>query len=157
MAAKGEYINPPIHAPIIVGTPAISPIRNSFRILTLPALAIGATIAKPSVVLCSVNPTIRKVLNATWPSSTAAPIAKPSPKLCNPMPIAIINDIARGFAIISFSETGLGAGNSVGACDGVGADILAEGCWYFFLAVARSTIFSDMYSNDKNEMIVAIA
>ncbi len=47
MAAKGEYINPPIHAPIIVGTPAINPISNSFRILTLPALAIGATIAKP--------------------------------------------------------------------------------------------------------------
>lgn len=70
------------------------------------------------------------------------------------MPIAIINDIAKGFAIISFSETGLGTGNTAGDCDGVGVDILAEGGGYFFLAVARSTSFPDMYSNDKNEMIV---
>jgi len=44
----------------------------------VPLLAIGATIAKPSVVLCNANPTIRKVLNAASPNETAAPIAKPS-------------------------------------------------------------------------------
>src|ERR687895_2828290 len=95
----GEYRNPPIHAPIIAGTPAIKPIATSFRIMTLPLLAIGATMAKPSVVLCNVNPTIRKVLSATSPSTTAAPIAKPSPRLCNPIPIDIINAIAAGFTI----------------------------------------------------------
>ena len=79
--AIGEYRKPPIHAPAMVGAPAMSPIKASLRILTLLLFAIGATIANPSVVLCKVNPTIRKVLKATCPSKTAAPIAKPSPKL----------------------------------------------------------------------------
>ena len=35
--------------------------------------------------------------NAIEPIPTAAPIAKPSPKLCNPIPIEIINPIATGF------------------------------------------------------------
>ena len=68
--------------------------------------------AIPSVVLCKANPTIRKVLNAIEPIPTAAPIASPSPKLCSPMPIAIINAITTGFAIpddsalfINFSVT----------------------------------------------------
>jgi hypothetical protein len=58
--------------------------------MTFPLLAIGATIAKPSVVLCNVNPTIRKVPRAALPNKTAALIAKPSPKLCRPIPMAIV-------------------------------------------------------------------
>ena len=56
----GEYRNPPIHVPIIAGMPAIKPIATSFRTMTLPLLAIGVTIAKPSVVLCNANPIIKK-------------------------------------------------------------------------------------------------
>jgi len=88
----GEYRNPPIHAPAIAGAPAIKPIPINLPIMDLLApLAIGAAIANPSVVLCNVKPTIRKVLRATLPNKTAAPIAKPSPRLCSPIPIDIIN------------------------------------------------------------------
>ena len=93
----GEYRNPPIHAPAIAGAPAIKPIPINLRIIDLLVpLAIGAAIANPSVVLCSVNPTIRNVLRATLPNKTAAPIAKPSPRLCSPIPIDIIIAIVRG-------------------------------------------------------------
>ena len=41
IAARGEYRNPPIHAPAIVGAPAINPITISFRIMTCQLLATG--------------------------------------------------------------------------------------------------------------------
>ena len=63
----------------------------------------GPAIAIPSVVLCKANPTIKNVLNAIDPKPTAAPIASPSPKLCNPIPIEIINAIATGF--VSLEES----------------------------------------------------
>lgn len=46
---------------------------------------------------------IKNVLSAIDQRPTAAPIARPSPKLCNPMPIAIINPIATGFDIFKES------------------------------------------------------
>ena len=58
--------------------------------------ASGDAMAIPSVVLWSANPTIRKVLKATYPKPIAAPIASPSPKLCSPIPMAIINPMASG-------------------------------------------------------------
>ena len=100
---NGEYENPPIQAPNIAGEPAISPrpiifVINDFfdKVLSLDN---GPAIAIPSVVLCKANPTIKNVLNAIDPKPTAAPIASPSPKLCNPIPIAIINAIATGFEV----------------------------------------------------------
>ena len=44
------------------------------------------------------------MLNATSPNAIAAPTAKPSPKLCKPMPIAIIKDIANPFDSLENSE-----------------------------------------------------
>ncbi|MDH3502768.1 MAG: hypothetical protein OEL69_09755 [Nitrosopumilus sp.] len=35
------------------------------------------------------------------PDATAAPIARPSPKLCTPIPIAIIKPIATSFEIFN--------------------------------------------------------
>jgi hypothetical protein len=67
IVAIGEYKNPPIHDPIMVGTPAINPIRINFAIANFLFLAIGATIASPSVVLCNVKPRIRKELIANFP------------------------------------------------------------------------------------------
>jgi len=94
--ANGENMNPPSHAPKIAGAPAINPKPNNFPIIGFP-LAIGAAIAKPSDVLCNAKPTIKNVLNAISPRPTEAPIAKPSPKLCKPIPIAIIKPKATGF------------------------------------------------------------
>src|ERR1051326_7274744 len=147
----GEYRNPPIHAPAIAGAPAIKPIPINLPIMDLLApLAIGAAIANPSVVLCNVNPTIRKVLRATLPNKTAAPIAKPSPRLCNPIPIDIINAIVKGF-------------ENCCCCLGVEYDIdTDEGCkkvsdLFFFIVLARSTSFPDIYSKAKKETIVTMA
>jgi hypothetical protein len=97
MVAMGEYKNPPIQAPTIVGAPAIMPIIISLRNINFLLLASGATIASPSVVLCKVNPIIKKVLRTISPNKMAAPIANPSPKLCKPIPMDIIRDIAKGF------------------------------------------------------------
>ena len=57
---------------------------------------MGAAMANPSVVLWIAKPTIRKAPSAASPSTIAAPIARPSPKLCKPIPIAIIKAIAIG-------------------------------------------------------------
>ena len=54
-----------------------------------PAARAGATIASPSVVLCSAKPTTRKAPSASAPTEYAAPIATPSPRLCRPMPTAM--------------------------------------------------------------------
>jgi hypothetical protein len=53
MIAMGEYKNPPIQAPTIVGVPAIIPIIISLLNINFLLLASGATIASPSVVLCN--------------------------------------------------------------------------------------------------------
>src|SRR4029079_5981555 len=87
-ATAGDDTNPPNHAPAIVGTPPISPSSINHR-SGGRSFATGARIARPSVVLCRVKPTIRSVPSAASPSANAAPIASPSPKLCRPMPIAI--------------------------------------------------------------------
>ena len=97
MVATGEYKNPHIQAPVMVGAPAIIPINTSLRSINFMLLTSGATIAKPLFVLCKVNPIIKKVLRAISPNKTASPIASPSPKLGKPIPIAIIKDIAKGF------------------------------------------------------------
>ncbi len=95
-AKNGVKRKPPSHAPKIVGTPAIKTNEPSFAIDGRP-FAKGAAMAIPSEAFCKVNPTIRNALNAIAPRPTAAPIASPSPKLCSPMPIEIINAIANGF------------------------------------------------------------
>ncbi|MGH9997280.1 MAG: hypothetical protein ACRD7F_04660 [Nitrososphaeraceae archaeon] len=97
MVAMGEYKNPPIQTPTIVGAPAIMPIIISLRNINFLLLASGATIAIPSVVLCKVNQIIKKVLRTISPNKMAAPIANPSPKLCKPIAMDIIRDIAKGF------------------------------------------------------------
>ena len=43
----------------------------------------------PSVMLCTMKPTIRNVPSASSPSAIDEPIASPSPRLCSPIPIAI--------------------------------------------------------------------
>ena len=95
----GEYKNPPIQVPRIVGAPATKPMNKSFPTAVLLLLAMGATIANPSVVLCIIKPTIRNELKAISPNKVEAPMANPSPKLCSPIPIAIINEMASGFKI----------------------------------------------------------
>ena len=60
----------------------------------------GAANANPSVVLWIAKPTIKNVPSAKLPRPTAAPIAKPSPKLCNPIPIAIMSEIETGVEIL---------------------------------------------------------
>ena len=52
------------------------------------ARATGATIASPSVVLWSAKPTISAAPSASEPTAYADPIARPSPRLWSPMPIA---------------------------------------------------------------------
>jgi hypothetical protein len=51
----------------------------------------GATMASPSVVLNTANPTNKAVPSASTPTAYAEHIASPSPKLCSPMPMAIMN------------------------------------------------------------------
>ena len=101
-AKIGENANPPTHEPKIAGTPANRPNATNFPTIFL-SLDSGAAIARPSVVLCKVKPTIRNVLKAMEPSPMDAPIASPSPKLCNPIPIEIINPIAMGLDIFNAS------------------------------------------------------
>ena len=80
IAENGEKKNPPIQAPKMAGVPAINPIAANLGMIDF-VFDKGATIANPSVVLCMANPTIKNVLSARLPRPTAAPIAKPSPKL----------------------------------------------------------------------------
>ena len=54
----------------------------------LRSRATGATMARPSVVLCSAKPTTRKAPRASAPAAYAEPMATPSPRLCRPMPTA---------------------------------------------------------------------
>jgi len=49
-------------------------------------LRMGAAMPTPSVMLCRVKPTIRKVPRAVSPRANAAPMASPSPRLCSPIP-----------------------------------------------------------------------
>ena len=93
---KGEKKNPPIQVPKIAGIPAISPSPIILAIFAFVPVN-GAAIANPSVVLWVANPIIRNVLKATSPSAIAAPTANPSPRLWNPIPIAIIREIANPF------------------------------------------------------------
>ena len=53
------------------------------------AFRIGAAMPMPSVMLCSVKPSTRKVPSPAAPAAKAAPIASPSPRLCRPMPSAM--------------------------------------------------------------------
>src|SRR5215213_4392861 len=89
----GAYVNPPSHAPAIVGAPPINPSCSNAPTGTRePArcsLASGAMIARPSVVLWRVKPTISRLPSVASPRLNAAPMASPSPKLCSPNPIAI--------------------------------------------------------------------
>lgn len=77
----------PVLSPLL---PATMRIISILRIPTIPTLANGVTIASPSAVLCMVNPNIRNVLQATSPNKTAAPIARHSSKLCNPIPVLLL-------------------------------------------------------------------
>ena len=82
-------MKPPIQAPTIAGAPAISASAPS-RGEVPPGRrsAIGAAMPSPSVMLCTMNPTIRNVPSASSPSAIDEPIARPSPRLCSPIPIA---------------------------------------------------------------------
>ena len=80
-ADNGENAKPPTQEPNIAGIPAIRPNKINLRIIDF-SLDSGAAIARPSVVLCRANPTIKNVLNAIEPNPIEAPIASPSPKLC---------------------------------------------------------------------------
>ena len=50
----------------------------------------GAMMPSPSVMFWMMKPTTRKVPRATSPTLYAAPMASPSPRLCSPMPTAIM-------------------------------------------------------------------
>ena len=78
----------PIQAPSTAGAPATSPSTAS-RPIVMRSCAIGATIASPSVVLCSAKPMTRNAPSASAPAVYAEPMATPSPRLCSPMPTAI--------------------------------------------------------------------
>ena len=52
------------------------------------AAPTGATIARPSVVLCSAKPITRNAPSASAPTAYADPIARPSPRLWRPIAIA---------------------------------------------------------------------
>ena len=66
--AATELLNAaaPIHAPSTAGAPATSP-SSARRLSDGFASAIGATIASPSVVLCSAKPTTRNAPSASAP------------------------------------------------------------------------------------------
>ncbi len=49
-------------------------------------MRMGAAMPTPSVMLCRVNPSTRKVPRAVSPRANAAPIASPSPRLWSPIP-----------------------------------------------------------------------
>ena len=72
--------HPPIHAPTMVGTPAMAPNISSRR-SAAPDLDSGATIARPSVMLCSMNPSTNIEPSEISPSAYAAPMARPSARL----------------------------------------------------------------------------
>lgn len=75
----GEKIKPPNHVPIIAGAPAINP--RSIKSLNLGfVLNNGAAIPIPSVMLCSVNPMIKKIPSAASPKAKEDPMARSSPK-----------------------------------------------------------------------------
>ena len=51
--------------------------------------ATGTAMPRPSVTLWTMKPTIRKVPRASSPTANDDPMARPSPRLCRPMPTAI--------------------------------------------------------------------
>ena len=59
----------------------------------------GAATPKPSVALCSANPTMSAAAMAVAPDAAEAPIARPSPKLCAPIPTAMSGEHERIFGL----------------------------------------------------------
>ena len=55
----------------------------------MPSPLSGPQMPKPSVALCRPKPMIRVTARLIWLAAAAWPMARPSPKLCTPIPIAI--------------------------------------------------------------------
>ena len=53
-----------------------------------PSSASGAAMPRPSVTLWIMKPTIRNVPSVSSPTPNDVPMARPSPRLCRPMPTA---------------------------------------------------------------------
>ena len=66
----------------------------------------------PSVPLCSANPMTKMVARPISPVAALPPMARPSPKLCSPMPTAISRDRRRA---VDQPEMPRGAASSCGA------------------------------------------
>ena len=66
-ATLGWKAEAPIQAPSTAGAPASRPSRTSVRSRAVPERATGATIASPSVVLCSAKPTTSAAPSASEP------------------------------------------------------------------------------------------
>src|ERR687892_143681 len=86
-ATLGWKAEAPIHAPSTAGAPASRPSRAS-RPSESRARAVGATMARPSVVLWRAKPTTSAAPSASDPTAEAEPIASPSPRLWSPTPSA---------------------------------------------------------------------
>ena len=83
----------PIRVPTNVGPPPIRPRRSRNRQLgRTGSPESGATMPKPSVALCRPKPMIRTIARLISPVAPAWPIARPSEKLCSPIPVAIRSD-----------------------------------------------------------------
>ena len=86
----------PTAVPKKVGPPPIAPSasRNpQLGIARVPSGLVsavsGATMPKPSVALCNAKPMTSSVASAISPCAADWPMARPSAKLCRPMPTAI--------------------------------------------------------------------
>src|ERR671918_545902 len=75
-ANSGLYAEAPMNAPRIAGAPAMRPRAASLASDGRGWALSGATIAKPSVVLCSAKPKTRNAPSASSPTAYAEPMAK---------------------------------------------------------------------------------
>ena len=83
----------PITVPRNVGAPPIKPMSARKRQLGSSGSPLsGPMIAKPSVALWSPNPITSTTARLVRSCAADWPIARPSEKLCNPMPVAMKTD-----------------------------------------------------------------
>ena len=65
----------------------------------------------PSVALCAPKPITRSKARLSSPAAADEPIARPSPKLCRPMPTAMSSDSSAALALAASGPEG-----STGLC-----------------------------------------
>src|SRR5919109_1000396 len=86
--SRSLVTKPPSQAPRIAGPPATTASAASRYGATVRRSASGVAIPSPSVTLWIMKPTTKNVPSASSPRANDEPIARPSPMLWRPIPIA---------------------------------------------------------------------